>query len=347
MAASAQRCCQYHSRPIHEKVITDSEQSSIRSELAPVCFTGDISKTHFHTLRRENQWTIHKFLIPKDCDIAYVTIEVNNFLICNPPDTDDVLEWHVFDPRTLKWSQLASLEMNKAVFALVYNKGRLYLLGGEVVVNNAVVPSDSVETYTFSTDTWSSDIRMPATLSWHGACTVQDCIYVSGGCRTSDEDDDDLAEMQCLNLTTREWESKSPMLEPRSEHEMSVMKLHGEEVICILDKKLQPEYYNTSSDQWSKCTLSFSQKLPSRLSEGHLMRKNNTVFFFDDHRDGEWNNESVCMELVYPEKGSVVSVRYIPHFCPRVYEYWGSNLDVCGAVLSVALHKLPPPIHSA
>ena len=126
------------------------------------------------------------------------------------------------------------------------------------------------------------------------------------------------------------------MLEARCVHQMYTMKLNGAEVICVFANKFQIDYYDLSSDQWSRFDFSCDYKVPNQ--GGAVITKGNTLYFMDLHSEGEWNNGGVCFEYTFPEKGKKVGVKKLKHFSPEL-DADEDSLALCGAVLVLPAYK--------
>ena len=86
----------------------------------------------------------------------------------------------MFDPRSMSWSQLPSMGVHKEDFAVVYNEGQLYVLGGvDPDIGGPVLAG--TEKFDFETNKWSAFVPLPYPVMRHSSCVFNNTIYISGG----------------------------------------------------------------------------------------------------------------------------------------------------------------------
>ena len=123
---------------------------------------------------------------------------VNNFMIvCK--NVDKRQTWHIFDPRTSKWSPMASMVRHKEEFVLVQCGQKLYALGGMVGYSDV----DDIEEYDFETDTWRIlPYKLPVGRNSEYAVDIGGLIYMFGGWKGEGDDSHPTGSLDCLDPTT-------------------------------------------------------------------------------------------------------------------------------------------------
>ena len=121
--------------------------------------------------------SIHKDLMSGFIPHSWVVIR--GFLIVLGQVTKGQLRCYMFDPRTLKWSAMATMNVPRTHCPLVECEGQLLALGGVKQDGRSI--SSAIEQYNFRTNTWNVVGSMGQPLSGHGACSIGNKIYIFGG----------------------------------------------------------------------------------------------------------------------------------------------------------------------
>ena len=248
----------YHQLPTHLKVSDTSDQNRVRIE----------EKTPFLTSSNETAdgWSSSYYFDANECKqtcwlpmvgikmppvtgkISFA-IEVNNFLItCSKFGENQ--EWQVFDPRTLAWSRIPNMPTPRDEFAMVYHDKHLYVLGGSVGEQKSV--TDTVDMYSFETNSWSSTgVKLPVAVKNHSACVLNDAIYICGGEIDEDDGTSLSARLDRLDLRSQTWEGKAAMSNTVVNHKMCVLTITKRQAVVVLNQRLKITYYHPDTNQWS------------------------------------------------------------------------------------------------
>ena len=320
----------YHRLPLHQRVLHTSTQSRVRNSPSFLTFSKQDSPDggFFYAPDRMKVWPEHNLLkTPVTQGNAFLQLEVNNFLVVYTVGGEPFAEqWYLFDPRTVRWEKIANLNRRCFGAMLAHDYQHLYVVGGEnYQAGDQWQPSpeviDTIEQYDFHSDTWTPFSRLPSPLIAYRVCILNNGLYVSGGVpegyNVANLEEETLSRVERLDLSTREWERKAPMLQKRRAHYMETMRLQGAAVICVLGRSYHCEYYSPADDQWSQLSFCFN-KPPPKLTSRYWVR-GNSLFFSDD--DSEMirmfgPQEHVCV-LTFPEEGREATVEYIPEINER------------------------------
>jgi N-acetylneuraminic acid mutarotase len=85
-----------------------------------------------------------------------------------------------YDPSTDSWTAGTAMQDTRAGFAAVVIDGRIYVAGGEVLVQPSSV-RDTVEAYDPSSKEWSFKAKLPTPLHGVGALEFEGKMYMFGG----------------------------------------------------------------------------------------------------------------------------------------------------------------------
>ncbi len=261
----------YHSEPVNRQVIIQTARTQIRNlpTLVTICGNPDYYNNKFLALHK-NKW--HR-LPPNTQSLSHASgVAYQNFLIaCGGgfhSEIDSKLEITnncvIFDPRFLRWSEIAPMNVGRIWFPLVSLGADIYAICGtieryiyspslylNVMEQPPIVNTNAVERYSFETNTWKTVVCLDEKLRKPSACVYGDSIFISGGFV---ENVGISSKLYCIDHDNSNITNRAGMLRPHFGHTMMVVA----ENIYVLDSHHNPrliEYYSPLTNQWSTLSL--------------------------------------------------------------------------------------------
>lgn len=182
----------WHELPIRKRVLTEQYRTCIRDAPVIVTFGGEIYQgnevdqspnTAMFALKENNWEKVHGFVPPKSPVMRGCAVGVvNNFLILcggykNSRNHVASSACNIFDPRTMTWGTMCSLNVARAHSAIAVHNNKVYVFGGE----NRGFFTNIVERYDFEEDRWERVSKFEKGISKTAACTFDNYIYLIGG----------------------------------------------------------------------------------------------------------------------------------------------------------------------
>ena len=253
---------QYHLKP-YEQPLYGHTLSRMRSQQPVVFIVGgrdresDRSKNvHGWKVGADNGKTSIIFKIsetPVLFDNSACALVGGFLFICggemaNEKGSGDVT-WRL-DPRTNTWLELSPMGLRRQEHTCTATESTLIVVGGF----NSKLSSDivSVEVYNIGNNTWEPGPCLPQPSSQHAACSVDGCVFISGG-----TPGDTLLTLRPALDVSSTWGSLAPMSHSRQTHGMiaSGSKLfvaggsvnNGSKWV----DQLSTECYSIPENQWS------------------------------------------------------------------------------------------------
>uniref|UniRef100_A0A3Q2Y297 Kelch-like family member 32 n=1 Tax=Hippocampus comes TaxID=109280 RepID=A0A3Q2Y297_HIPCM len=161
-----------------------------------------------------------------------------------------------YDPRTNRWTEIASMKACREHFVLGALGQYLYAVGGRNELRQ-VLPS--VERYCPKKNKWMYVQPFDRSLSCHAGCVAENLLWVSGGVTNTAQYQNRLMVYEPEQVTI----SRSPMLQRRVYHVMAAVRrklyvLGGNDLDYNNDRVLvrHIDSYNLDMDQWTRCSFS-------------------------------------------------------------------------------------------
>jgi len=160
-----------------------------------------------------------------------------------------------FSPRTLEWSQLASLINDRSRFGLALIQNHIYVFGGfEGFKRSNRVYLNTIERYSIEQDTWEEFSSDGPLMSCMASTSHENLIYFGGGKNVNWSK---VSDFYSINVQTKEITKKASMLTARTTHQIS--SING--LIYLFggfdeagNGVLSIESYDIKNDQWSFVT---------------------------------------------------------------------------------------------
>ena len=157
-----------------------------------------------------------------------------------------------------------------------------------------IFSTDRIDRYAFETNEW---LEIPAKLRQKstrlGAGVINGNIYVAAGCQ--------IAELDCYSPSTDTWCSKAPMLKTTYYdcRNIKVLEMWNEEVLFVMRRGLNIQYYSPTTDQWSIFNpLSYVDTDLVFNVKGRVSARGNSLYFFNflqevADRNGEYTGSGM------------------------------------------------------
>jgi len=253
----------YHSLSKRQPLVC-SDQSKLRIKKTLVA----VGEANIFVLNEtKQQWEVMcSAPLEDNYPYPFAAITINNYLYVlgmRKSASEEYRTCYRFSPRTLEWTQLASLLHDRSRFCASVVGGYIYAFGGfEGFKKSNRVYLNSIERYSIENDKWEEFSHEGPQVSSMAACTFDGLIYFGGGKNINWTK---VSDFYCINVANKTLEKKTNMLTARTTHQITV---NNEQIIMIggFDDAgngiLSIESYNVKLDQWSLLT-----NIPGTLSK--------------------------------------------------------------------------------